>query len=151
MSIGVKVIVTQNDNSAFDTDEYVVDINRKFGGHEKGDIVIIGSPLSHSHDVPLELELAIRIDGTIIFRGWRFVDPQLASRYFRYFNFKELIGIQDGPEITPTPAQCETVAGLFSKRIRFEGLRLYLGRRICKICPFDIDVESKKVGRQLYY
>lgn len=50
----------------------------------------------------------------------------------------------------PTEAQCNTVAGLFSGRIRFEGLKIAVGATVQALCPIDMDKEEERVGKRIY-
>ena len=51
---------------------------------------------------------------------------------------------------TPTEAQADTVNGLFSGRIKFEGLKLAVGSTLQRICPIDLQREEKLIGEKIY-
>lgn len=46
---------------------YTIDVDRKFGGYQAGDLICYINPF---FGIPLKLEIAIRIDGSIVFRSW---------------------------------------------------------------------------------
>lgn len=132
------VITIKKDSfSHFDTDEYVVDLSRKFEGYQKGDMVCEVYPFS----MPLRLIFAIRVDGSFVFRSWSFTDRR-PNHY---------IHTSENPErFTATQEQIDTVNGLFSGRIRFEGLKLPVGATVQEICPIDLEREEKLTGKRIY-
>lgn len=121
----------------FDGDEYCIDLSRPFCGYEEGDLIMRGTPFV---PMPLELEIAIRKDGHLIFRAWQWVDG--TNPYFHAPSF--LTGFE------PTETQRETVAGLFSGRIKFEGLKIAIGGTTQNICPIDLEAEEARIGKVLY-
>lgn len=126
--------------SAFDNEEYLIDLSRKFEGYEYGDIIIHGTPFDSTGQFPLELEIAIRRNGDFVFRNWRFVSG--SNQYFH------LLSICN--DVSATQEQKNTVSGLFSGRIKFEGLKISIGSSIQKICPIDIKTEEKLTGKKIY-
>lgn len=129
-------------------EEYTVDTSRKFGGYEPGDLICHIWPF---FGVPLKLEIAIRADGSLIFRSWRWsmggnsclhtteLPPQKCDKDHLY----------PKPFIS-TQAQCETVSGLFSGRITFEGLHLAPGASLQDVCPIDLTAEEARCGKKIY-
>jgi len=122
--------------------EYTVDLDRQFGGYEKGDLICSIAPF---HDVPLTLEIAIRIDGSIIFRSWKF-----NAGGNRYLHTNEEAGQFGIPTLRPTEAQIDTVNGLFSGRIKWEGLRLTPGKSLQDLCPINLEREEQLTGKKIY-
>jgi len=135
----MKISVKKDYTTKFEGDEYVIDLDRKFGGYEPGDLIIYGCPFG-GISFPLELELAIRKDGKIIFRAWRFGGT--SNNYFHTYDSKD--------KFIATEDQIRTVSGLFSGRIKFEGLKLAIGATIQEICPVDIDKEQEMTGDKIY-
>lgn len=124
-------------HNIFDGDEYVVDLDRKFEGYKKGDLICKVSPWCFQK-MPLTLEIAIRADGSIAFRRWDF------SRANEYLHTNE------GADFNPTQEQIDTVNGLWSGRIKFEGLNLAVGASLQEICPIDVEKEEKAIGEKIY-
>jgi hypothetical protein len=50
----------------------------------------------------------------------------------------------------PTAEQIDTVNGLFSGRIKFEGLKIAVGGTVQRICPIDLQREEKLTGKKIY-
>lgn len=142
MIIGIK-----NDfGSRFEGDEYIVDTNRPFGGAEKGDLICTTQPF---FGVPLTLEIAIRADGSLIFRAWKWA----GSGTNAYLHTREKPASKCGEWETPfvpTAEQIDTVGGLFSGRIKFEGLKLSPGGTLQAVCPIDLLREEQLIGKQIY-
>lgn len=112
-----------------------VDLNKKFEGYQPGDLIIGGFPF---HYLPLELELAIRVDGSIVFRKWNWRNG--CGQYFH----------TDEKELKATPQQIETVSGLWSGRIDYMGIKIAIGGTIQEICPIDVENEEKLKGEKIY-
>lgn len=125
------------DFPCFEGDEYVVDTRKKFEGYEKGDLICFGYPFN---GVPLELEIAIRTDGSIAFRSWMWGNGDNP-----YFHTNETPNT-----FTASNKQVDTVNGLFSGRIRFDGLKLSIGGTVQDICPIDHKREEKLTGKRIY-
>ena len=134
MVIGIK----KEWSSCFNGDEYLVDLDRKFEGYKEGDLICYCAPF---FGIPLVLDIAIRRDGSLIFRGWTWTQERGNS----YLHTDEKPGI-----FYSTQEQKETVAGLFSGRIRFEGLKLAVGATVQKVCPIDVKAEEERVGEKIY-
>lgn len=143
-----KVEILLGNSSRFDSENYTIDLRRKSEGREDGDLICYCNPF---FDIPLKLEIAIRKDGKIVFRKWEWVDKW----YWRLHT--DEISEEDRDEwcgykkpFIPTDEQCDTVNGLFSGRITFEGLRLTPDSSLQKICPIDIKKEEKMIGKKIY-
>ena len=119
-----------------DETEYTVDTRRKFEGYKSGDIICGITPF---FGIPLQLEIAIRDTGELIFRSWNWIKGE--NGYLHLISYS---GDQ------PTQNQFDTVAGLFSNRIPFEGLELPPGSTLQKLCPIDIEAEEKRIGKKIY-
>lgn len=133
----MKISVKKEWMSIFEGEEYVIDLGRKFGGYQKGDLICHIQPWLQ---MPLELEIAIRTDGNMIFRSWSFSD-----RGNNYLHTTEI------PEkFTATPEQIDTVNGLWSGRIKFEGLKLAVGATMQKICPINVHKEEELEGKKIF-
>ena len=124
----------------FEGEQYVIDLDRTFDGYEEGDIICEAEPF---FGLLFTLELAIRRDGSIVFRKWS--QKGNGNGYLHYTPSPFRVE----PE-KPTPEQIDTVNGLFSGRIRWEGLKLTPGATLQRICPLDIEREEKLVGRKIY-
>lgn len=132
------ILIKHRDGSHFDKDFYEIDTNRKPDSkYEQGDIICDINPF---FDIPLKLEIAIRRDGTIIFRKWYW---NMSFNGYLHFIGNDIDG-------KPTPEQIDTVNGLFSKRIKFEGLSLIPGASLQDICPINIAEEERKIGEKIY-
>lgn len=135
MIISVKKDIFSSSN--FEGDEYIINLNRKFEGYEKGDLVCYIKPWL---SMPLVLEIAIRTNGDIIFRSWGF-----ENRGNEYLHTDESVEM-----FTATAEQAETVSGLWSGRLRFEGLKIPVGGTVQDICPIDIGKEEQRTGKKIY-
>lgn len=143
----MKIQVLKDYTANFEDDVYTIDLNRKFDGFEPGDLICYACPFSPA--MPLQLELAIRADGSLIFRSWKFIEGE-GNHYLhtRELSEADCKGIQ--MPFTPTEAQTDTVNGLFSGRIKFEGLKLAVGSTLQRICPIDLQREEKLIGEKIY-
>lgn len=134
--------------ACFDGEEYTVDLNRKMDSYTPGDLICYVSPFDL--DFPLRLEIAIRADGTLALRSWKF-----SAQHNPYLQtFEQSASACKGDAISspfiPTAEQIDTVNGLFSGRIKFEGLKLAVGATVQRICPIDVKREEKLVGHKIY-
>lgn len=116
-------------------DEYVVDTRRPFEGYEPDDLICNITLFDN-----FRLEIAIRKTGLLIFRSWT-IDKDGNS----YLHTYEKPG-----DFIPTKEQVDTVAGLFSGRITYEGLKLAVGGTLQKICSIDIEKEEERMGKTIY-
>lgn len=146
------IITIKKDSYCYDIpfrgEEYTVDTSRKFGGYEPGDLICYIWPF---FGVPLKLEIAIRADGSLIFRSWTWKMGE--NSYLHTTELPPEKCNEDRPypkPFIPTQAQCETVSGLFSGRITFEGLRLAPGASLQDVCPIDVQAEEARCGKKIY-
>lgn len=123
--------------SCFLDDEYIVDTNRAFGGCKAGDLICFVHPF---FGIPLQLQIAIRKDGSLVFRSWSWV-----LEHNHYLHTSDNLDM-----FSPTLQQVDTVNGLFSGRIRFEGLKLDVGASVQALCKIDVKKESSLIGRPIY-
>lgn len=144
----IKVVKDPYSCNCFEGEEYTVDLDRKIGEHTPGDLVCYVSPFGYS--LPLELRISIRADGSIAFRSWAFT--KTANPYLQTMekSAEALKGDLFSQPFTPTPEQIDTVNGLFSGRIKFEGLKLAVGQSVQLICPVDVRREEELTGRTIY-
>ena len=125
--------------------DFTVDTDRKFEGYEAGDITCCVQPF---FGIPLTLFIAIRRDGRIIFRQWKF--SEVGNSYlhidggdFAINQYKKMYG-------DTTPEQKDTVNGLFSGRIKFEGLKLTVGATLQTLCPIDVKREEELTNSKIF-
>lgn len=117
--------------------EYTVDTYRHDDGREEGDINVGCTPF---YGIPIRLHIAIRKNGGIAFRSWDWADGEN--------HYLHLLWEFEGE---PTENQIDTVNGLFSGRIKFDGtLKLAVGATLQDICPIDVEAEEKKIGKKIY-
>lgn len=123
----------------FPGDEYVIDLDRKIEDDQPDSLICNIAPWATA-GIPLTLEIAICKSGEIVFRFWDWSG-----------NANEYLHTAETPETyTATEAQKETVAGLFSGRIRFDGLRLTPGGTLQRVCPIDLDAEEKRINGKIF-
>lgn len=65
------ISVKHQPTSRFDSDEYLIDLDRKFEGYENGDLICGLTPF---YPMPLRLEIAISRNGNLKFRAWKWVN-----------------------------------------------------------------------------
>ena len=131
-------ILREEYGNRFDGDQYIVDLSRRFGGYESGDLICNCCPFN----IPLELCFAIRKDGSMIFRSWSWTTKHRPNPYLHTH--------EKSSEFTPTQKQIDTVNGLFSNRLKFEGLEMYVGATVQDICQIDHEREEKLIGKKIY-
>lgn len=138
MKIAIKK--SQYGGDIFEGDEYIVDLDRKFEKYKEGDLICQIAPWSPK--MPLTLEIAIRADGSIAFRGWEFNAG--GNMYLHTY--------ENSPfsDFAPTQEQIDTVSGLWSGRIKYEGLRLSVGASLQTICPINAGKEEQAIGEKIY-
>lgn len=132
-----KIAILKDMFSDFEADQYVIDTNRQFGGYEPGDLICYVSPF---FDVPITLNLAIRKDGALVFRSWEWSKK---GNWYLHTN-------ETPDKFQATAEQCDTVNGLFSGRIKFEGLKIDVGGTVQDICPINLSEEEKRFGKRIY-
>lgn len=131
------ISVKHQPTSRFDSDEYLIDLDRKFEGYENGDLICGLTPF---YPMPLRLEIAISRNGNLKFRAWKWVNG--CNNYLHTY--------QKPNEFTATPEQIDTINGLFSGRIKFEGLELAIGKTVLDLARLDIEAEEQKCGHKIY-
>ena len=145
----MKIAILKEITSPFNDDQYVVDLHRKFEGYEPGDLICGCTPFV---GLPLRLEIAIRKNGELVFRKWEWV--QFENYYFHTTEISENeykeIGKEYPKPFIPTNEQIDTVNGLFSGRITFDGLKLAPGASLQKICPVNVKREEELIGKKIY-
>ena len=126
--------------------DYTVNFTREFEGYKAGDIICGVRPF---HSIPLTLFIAIRRTGEIIFRDWSWTSENSN-------NYLHVCGGYDGVNLyrerygDSTPEQRDTVSGLFSGRIKFDGLKLAVGATLQHLCPVDVKREEELTNKKIY-
>ncbi|MCE5220140.1 MAG: hypothetical protein LLF98_02435 [Clostridium sp.] len=117
-----------------------IDVRKNYGGkvYEKGSMLCRVSPWSAS-GCPLTLEIAITPTGEILFREW---DWSGLGNYYLHTIVNT--------DIEVTEAMSDTVSGLFSGRIKFEGIKIAVGASVQEICPINIEKEERLIGKKIY-
>lgn len=145
----MKIAILKEINSPFNSDQYVVDLSRNFGGYEADDLKCHCNPFL---GIPLKLEIAIRKNGELVFRAWEWCEGGYC--YLQTDEISEKEYEEKGKEypkpFIPTKEQIDTVNGLFSGRITFEGLKLSPGATLQKICPINVRREEQLIGEKIY-
>jgi hypothetical protein len=100
--------------------------------YKKGGMICSVAPWS-SYDCPLTLSVCICPDGEIINRGWTWHGD--ANSYLHTTSKPE--------DVIVTKEMRETVSGLFSGRIKIDGLNIGVGATVQNICPIDFTLEEK--------
>lgn len=144
----MKIKIVKDLYACFAGDEYTVDLTRHMDTYIPGDLICYISPFAP--DIPLRLEIAIRADGSIAFRSWTFTTNANNYLHTAERSANECEGEAFATPFAPTDAQVDTVNGLFSGRIKFEGLKLAVGASVQHICPIDVKREEKLVGHPIY-
>ena len=144
----MKIAVYKEDSSWFDQDQYLVDLNRESDGYQPGDFICRINPFGIH--LPLTLELAIRRDGALAFRAWTFNGDGNSYLHTDELCEAEAKDVPFQHGFVPTAEQVNTVNGLFSGRIKFEGLQLNVGATVQKICPIDVAREERLTGQTIY-
>jgi hypothetical protein len=145
-------ILKQDFGNRFEGEQYIVDLSRQFEGYEKGDLICQVHPFGPVY-LPLQLEIAIRQDGSIAFRSWKFTNTEPNSYLHTFEKSKEQLEHENNSyaiPFVPTEAQIDTVNGLFSGRIKFEGLKIAVGATVQKICLINVAKEEQLIGQKIY-
>lgn len=144
----MKIAILKENCSSFNGDQYVVDLSRRFEGYESGDLICYCTPFI---GMPLRLEIAIRNNGKIIFRAWEWSQSENYYLHTREISEKDKEHTDTWRKpFVPTKEQVDTVSGLFSGRITFDGLRLAPGASLQKICPINVQREEELTGKKIY-
>ena len=103
------------------------------------------------HGIPLRLRLRILPDGTLAFFAWEWHRNPDANNPYLHTDVCTQGSFDYDAKFVPTSAQRETVEGLFSGRVKWEGLRLNPGRTLQRaVQGIDIQAEENRIGRQIY-
>lgn len=145
----MKIAVLKDSCGIFEGDQYVVDLDRRFEGYESGDLKCYCTPFI---GLPLRLEIAIRKNGELIFRAWEWFKAENYYLQTDEISEKEFNEHHDAwmEPFIPTEEQIDTVNGLFSGRITFDGLKLAPGASLQKICPINAQREEELIGKKIY-
>lgn len=143
----MKIAILKESNSPFNGDQYVVNLSRKFEGYEPGDLKCYCNPFI---EIPLKLEIAIRKDGGLVFRAWEWKNGGYCYLQTDEISEKDNNNKPWKTPFIPTKEQIDTVNGLFSGRITFEGLKLSPGASLQKICPINVKKEEQLIGEKIY-
>lgn len=136
----VSEIIIPIDNLKGERTLYRVDTNRESKGYEYGDLICYVEPF---HDIPLGLQIAIRANGDVIFRGWAWNNNTTYRNHYLHTD--------ENPDVfVATAEQIDTVNGLFSGRILFEGLKIAVGATTQAICPINKSEEEKMINKKIY-
>lgn len=105
---------------------------KKYGEkvYEKGSMLCRITPW-YIKGCPLTLDLAITPSGEILFRSWDWSGG--GCNYLHTYS--------EPSQVEVTEDMANTVNGLFSGRIKYEGLKLSIGGTIQKICPINVEKE----------
>lgn len=126
--------------SDFPSENYTVKLGEKDDiMYVKGGIICGISPWG-ARGIPLRLYICICPDGGIIHRGWEWSNDM--NYYLHTYDRRE--------DVEVTPEMIDTVSGLFSGRIKFNGLKIAVGGTVQKICPINVKAEEEKIGQTIY-
>ena len=121
----------------FEGDQYIIDMDRKMEPYEVGDLICFVDPFP---GYPIRLYIAISVNGALKFRNWEFLDG--GNNYLHTY--------ETPAKFKATQEQIDTVNGLFSGRIRFEGLKIAVGATVQSVCPIDVEKEEKLTGEKIF-
>lgn len=117
-----------------------IDTNRRDKEqYQPGAMIASVAPWSTS-GCPLTLEIAICPDGTILHRGWSWCNN--ANAYLHTH--------ANAHDVTVTQAMAETLAGLWSGRLKIDGIKIAVGASCQRICPINLTDEETKSGHAIY-
>lgn len=88
----------------------------------------------------ITLHICICPDGEILTRSWEWGGTE--NSYLHTFDHPE--------DVEVTPEMQETVSGLFSGRIKVEGIKISVGASVQEICPIDLEAEEARIGKKIY-
>lgn len=135
--------ITIHADPPYRNEDYTVELNRNMDEHRPGDLICYTCPF---FGMPLLLEIAIRADGSIGFRSWNWD----TSRGNAYLHTSETADKDSIFCFSPTKQQIDTVNGLFSGRIKWEGLKLSPGATLQAICPINVEREEQLIKKRIY-
>lgn len=118
-----------------------IDVRQNYTGkkYEKGSLLCRVTPWD-SQDCPLTLDIAITPSGEILFRGWDWRGN--GNAYLHTYS--------EPSEVEVTEDMINTVSGLFSGRIKYEGIKIPVGATVQAICPIDVAEEEALLGKKIY-
>lgn len=61
-----------------------------------------------------------------------------------------LHSVSGSKNVNVTPEMRATVAGIFSGRIKIEGMKIAVGASVQDICPIDVVAEEKRTGKEIF-
>lgn len=126
-------------------DEYDGDVTIEMGEKYGSEMYRVGGMICNvspwgSSGCPITLEMCICPDGEILVRSWEWSGG--TNHYLQTLSKPE--------EVMVTPQMKDTVSGLFSGRIKIDGIKIAVGKTVQDICPIDLETEEKRVGHQIY-
>lgn len=121
----------------FEGEQYIIDLDRRAEKYEVGDLICFVNPFA---GYPICLEIAISANGALKFRSWEFSED--GNQYLHTYETPD--------KFKATQEQIDTVNGLFSGRIRFEGLKIAVGATVQSVCPIDVEKEEKLTGEKIF-
>lgn len=135
--------ITIHADPPYRKNDFVVDFDRKMDNYVPGDLICYTCPF---FGIPLLLEIAIHPGGGIGFRSWTWSE----KRGNAYLHTDETADKDSYFRFHPTDQQIDTVNGLFSGRILFDGLKLAPGATLQAICPINIEREEQLTNKKIY-
>lgn len=133
--------ITIHADPPYRNEDYTVELDRKMDEYVPGDLICYTCPF---FGMPLVLEIAIRADGSIGFRSWSWD----TSRGNAYLHTSETADKNSFFCFKPTEQQIDTVNGLFSGRIKWDGLKLAPGATLQAICPINVEREEQLIEKK---
>jgi hypothetical protein len=109
--------------------------------YRPGGMICSVSPWGSS-GCPITLKICICPDGDILVRSWNWDGGDNPYLHVDVI-FEDYIDV--------TPEMRDTVSGLFSGRIKIEGIKIAVGASVQKICPIDMEVEEAKIGKKIFF
>lgn len=152
MKIGIKADgLGIGGSRLFEGDEYVIDFGREREGEiDTGAIRCTIAPWStQAYLYLMTLTIDIRRDGSMQFISWEYANKEAV-----YYLQAAWLTRRDHKEgrLVATTAQKETVLGLVSGRLRFEGLKLPVGQTVMEVAGLsgeDFEAEEARCGRKI--
>lgn len=122
-------------------DGITIMMGKNYGGemYRKGGMICEVAPWEAS-GCPITLDICICPDGTILKRSWKWVGN--ANFYLHTYS--------EAKDVDVTPEMQDTVSGLFSGRIKVDGVKLAVGASVQDICPIDVEAEEKRINKKIY-
>jgi hypothetical protein len=132
-------------------EEIIINMSRQAEtNHPRGSMVCNVHP---AFGVPIKLTIAIAPDGKIYNRGYEWdadcIDYKKEADTNTYLHVDQWWEDNMG-KTTPTQEMAETLSGLFSGRIKIDGLKIAVGGSCQRLCPIDLGAEEKRIGEKIY-